>query len=296
MIAKYQEYVEYEPNPKKNEVRLSDDLLLIAVEVLLQEIPDLLEGSIDHNIMSNEDENYPNFSQRILFSIGILEYGISRSPFNKAFKFKLMSLFEKIKNYSAVAKLYSQLEFREEEAETQSYIYFRMLIESPIHIKELQDVCKNILHYHKTAHYELVPYINRAYSRYSIDEVKSLFEKKVLIENSYFKTLSQFIVGHLGIFRVLHLSSQSYAKVLRENLALYNKMTILPEISEFTLTADLSPLYNIGFIKIKSIRDIKAKIPYTPESIKEDPFKHRKIQPETAYGLYLDNRYVHIHA
>ncbi|CAG9335396.1 unnamed protein product [Blepharisma stoltei] len=296
LIRKYLEYVEYEPNPKKNEIRLSDDLLLLAVEVLLQSIPEVTENTVDYNTISTNEEPFPSFSHRIFFCIGVLEYGMHRSPYNKTFKFKLMALYEKIKNYIAVAKIYNSLEVKDEQVETQSYIYYRMLIESPIHIKELQELSKNISHYHKTANYELLPYIHRAYSKYSIEEVKSLFDKKVTIENSYFKTIAQFITAYTGIFKTLLVPGQYFAKYLRENLALFNKTSTLSDISEFSQTADMVPLYDIGVIKIKPIRDIKAKIPYQPEALKEDPFKHRKLSPDSAYGLYLDNRIIHIHS
>ena len=136
----------------------------------------------------------------------------------------------------------------------------------------------------------MLPFIERAYAKQNIEELKSFYIQKTQSSSSLYKVLIQHEQLICGLYKVLQYPSQGFAKALRDNLSYLTTAMSLPSMKHYFLSADPCIIYECGVLKIKTLRDIKSKTPYEPKNITEDPFRHRKHNPLDCYGKYKDLR------
>ena len=297
LFKKYLEYCDVEPAPKKGEGKIVDELLLIAVEVLLQD-KYLSRGDgepVDTGLEIDSDL-FPSLSCRILYAQTILNYGIDKSPYNNQLKLTLMWVHSFNKNIFCIEKLYETLELKPQLIHRQSWIYFNLLAEGPVHLRKLETLCKSFRSYYKNAHYEMLPYITKAYSKQSIEEIKNLYIQKTQASKSFYQVLVQHEFLMLNVFKVINFPGQGFSKALRDNLNIISSEINLSSIKHYYLSADPLVIYECGVLKIKTSRDIKSKFPYDPKSISEDPFRHRKHPEIDCYIKYKNIKWIRIEA
>ena len=120
LLKKYLEYCDVEPSPKKGEVRIVDELLLIAVEVLLQDKYIMRDQDLNEFGFEIDAENFPAFNSRVFFAQCMMNFGLEKSPYNPALKLTLIWLHSFNKNVLAVEKLYYSLELKPTMIDKQS--------------------------------------------------------------------------------------------------------------------------------------------------------------------------------
>lgn len=297
LFKKYLEYCEVEPAPKRGEGKIVDELLLIAVEVILQDkYLNRGEGELGETGLEIDNDLFPSLSSRLLYAQTILNFGIDKSPYNNQLKLTLMWVHSFNKNIYSIEKLYQSLELKPHLIDRQSWIYFNLLAEGPLHHKKLEALCKSFKHYYKNAHYDMLPNITKAYTKQSIEEIKNLYIQKTQASKSFYQVLIQHEFLILNVFKVINFQGQGFSKALRDNLNIISNEINLPSIKNYYLSADPLIIYECGVLKIKSSRDIKSKFPYDPKSISDDPFRHRKRPEIDCYGKYKNLKWIRIEA
>ena len=297
LVRKYYEYSEIEPVSRKGDVRMADELLLIAVEVLLQDIYYLRsENELNESGLELDAEIFPSFTSRIFYAQCLLTLGLEKSPHNPLLKHTLMWLHSFNKNITAIERLYYSLEIKANLVDKQSWVLFQLLSESPVNLKKLEVLCKAYKKYYKNNEYELLPHITRVYAKQDIEEVKNLYFQKTQCNNSIYRVLVQHQQLQISLYKVLHYPSQGFARVLRDNLGQLMSSMSLPSVKKYYLPADPSVIYECGVLKIKTLRDIKTKFPYEPKNISDDPFRHRKHSSLACLGRYQNLKWVRIEA
>lgn len=297
LMRKYMDYCDTEPVPKKGEIRIADELLLIAVEVLLQDkYYARAEQDPSEAGLELDADCFPSFNNRLFFAQCALNFGIDKSPYNSTLKFTQMWLHSFNKNIVSVEKLYNSIEIKPQNVDKYSWIFFNLLTEGPLHLKKLENLCKSYKRYYKNAEYDMLPYIARAYTKQSIEEIKALYVQKTQSSNSFYMPLIQHEFLTLNLMKVLHYPGQGFARTLRDNLNILMAEMNLPSIKHYYLSADPGIVYECGVLKIKTTRDIKTKFPYDPKSIYDDPFRHRKHNHLHCFGKYKDIKWIRIEA
>lgn len=296
LLRKYLDYCETEPMPGKGEVRTVDEILLIAIEVLLQDKYISRDQDLNESGLELDPEPYTNFGTRVFFAQCVLNMALERSPYNSSIKLTLMWLHSFNKNITSVDGLYYSMDIKSNSIDKQSWIYFNLLAEGPLHIKKLEALCKLLKKYYKNAEYDMLPQIAKAYSKQNIEEIKNLYIQKTQCSNSLYRVLIQHKQLKCGLYKVLNYPGQGFARTLRDNLSYLTTALNLPSIKHYYLSADPSIVYECGVLKIKTLRDIKSKVLYDPKNISENPFKHRMHNPIDCYGKYRDLKWIRIEA
>lgn len=297
LVKKYFEYSDIESVSKKGESRVVDELLLIAVEVLLQDLYYLRsEEDLSESGLEIEPENYPSFTPRIFYAQCLLTLAIEKSPHNATLKLTLMWLHSFNKNVMAVEKLYYSMEIKSNFIDKQSWIYFSLVSEHPLSLKKLEALCKLYKKYYKNGEHEILPLVAKGYAKQNIEEIKHLYIQKTLSSNSIYRVIIQHEQLLINLFRVLHYPAQGFARLLRDNLSLLTSSISLPSLKNYSIPADPCVIYECGVLKIKSLRDIKSKFPYEPKGVSDDPFRHRKHSPLECLGKYKNLKWIRIEA
>ena len=294
LLRKYLEYCDVEPLPRKGEAKIADELVLIAVEVLLQDKHFARNEVEGESGLELELDCFPNLSPRLLYAQTVLNLAVEKSPYNPQLKLTLMWIHSFGKNVTSAERIYNSMDLKATLVDKQSWIYFNLLSEGPIYLRKLENLCKSFRSFYKSAHFEMLPNITKAYQKQSIEEVKVMFIQKTQADNSLYQVLVQHEFLIISVMKSVNYPGQGFAKVLRDHLNIINNEMNLPSLKHYHLTADPSVIYECGVLKIKSSRDIKSKIPYDPKNISEDPFRHRKRPELDCYGKYKNFRWVRI--
>ena len=121
LTRKYLEYCDIEPPPHRGEGRVVDELLLIAIETLLQDYYILRsEDDLSESGLELDQDSFPTFNSRIFFAQCLLNLGLEKSPYSQQLKFTQMWLHSFNRNIYAVEKLYNSLDIKPQMIDKQA--------------------------------------------------------------------------------------------------------------------------------------------------------------------------------
>ena len=301
LVSSYLEYIGAEIPPRKGENYISDELVLLAVEVLLQSPPssqlDTETQSEDQIPSQFEIENYKAYSQRILFCIGLLEFALEKSPHNNYFKQKLLELYYTSSNYLGAHRIFEKLEIKPENVEKEGYNFYVFSSEQEVYSLEFFNLCRNVMNSVKKYITNLIPHVNKAHSQYDIQTLKNLLIEKEKHENSYFRVILQLDYFRALVLKNISLSDEQFAKLLRDKLPLISQSAYMESLDKYFVLADPQCNYYCGEVPIRTVREARAKSPLDKKLIEADPFRHRHFKNlASLYGKYSDENYIKLEA
>lgn len=95
VVSIYQSSISLESDPKKGEHRIADPIIMILSRFL-----------------------------SVYLAISLLEYGLSKSPFNYFFKVELVSLYKKAGCFRSIIEIYSNMDIKSIQHESLGYLVF----------------------------------------------------------------------------------------------------------------------------------------------------------------------------
>lgn len=268
--AKYVEALSVEQVPSQGEVRIADELVLLACEILLQPLiaPVLDPAEVRKCEFAQyqfEEESGAPLTHRLLHCIALLESALRRSPFNSKLKLGLVDLYTRAGALETAHRLYVSLDFPPSDfAKTAHLVYGPMHDFSPL-LNELEPIAKRVLKYTEGYRESVLPLISEAYARHSLAELLELRNLCAKQDRSLFAFVSKLTLLELDVFRKLNQSPADLSRLFRESAELISQLCSLRSHSEeFTSVVDDSYVFYVGVVPVQSMVYKSSKAKYDP--------------------------------
>ncbi|CAG9315722.1 unnamed protein product [Blepharisma stoltei] len=166
LIRIYKTSLSIESDPKKGEHRIIDPLVIIISRILQQ---------ADTSLVS---------------SIAILEFGLSKSPFNYFFKLELIDLYKKVGAAKSIVNTYNTLDIKSVQHESLGHLAFEEMNDWKFFSNEFSEECVSMLNFHRYSMIDIAESTQQAYRNHTIEQIVDFYSFRNRITNSlYFQLI-----------------------------------------------------------------------------------------------------------
>lgn len=268
--AKYVDALSVEQVPSQGEVRIADELMMLACEILLQPmISPVLDPvevrKCEFSQYQFEEEGGALLTHRILHCIGMLESALRRSPFNSKLKLALADLYNRAGALETAHRLYISLDFVPSDFTKTAHLIYGPMHDFYPFLNELEPIAKRVLKFTEGHRESVLPLISDAYARHSLTELLELRNLCARQDRSIFAFVSKLTILELDIFRKLNQAPAELSRLFRESAELINQLCSLRSSSEELVSVvDDSYTFYVGVVPVQSMVYKSTKAKYDP--------------------------------
>jgi N-acetyltransferase B complex (NatB) non catalytic subunit len=218
LLSLYMASLNIEPEPKKGEHRLGDQIMMMIVK------------------------QYPSTSFIPQF---LLEYGIPRSPYNYFLKLQLIETYKSTEFCKKIIELYENLDIKSVQHESLSYLVFSELNDWRLWKNELFKISNSIEKFHRYYAIDLAESTSQAYIYHHIPQILDFAQFKNKIDNSLYFHMTQ--VSNIYV---------ELAKKIQEGTFKTNTDFIHTDLSSFINNTDTNVMNDYLLIREKPNTDV----------------------------------------
>ena len=295
--GKYAQALGMETVPSQGEVRVADELMLLACEILLQpSITPVIDPAearkCEFAQYQFETETGAVLTHRLLHSIALIEFALRQSPFNTKLKLALVDLYTRAGALETAHRVYTSLDFAPSDfTRTAHLIYGPMHDYYPL-FSELEPIAKRVLKFTDSYRESVLPQIISAYSRHNLQELLELRSLCSKQDRSLFAFVSKVTLLEQEVFRRMSQSQAELSRLFRESAELINRLCALRSGNEDLVSvADDNCSFHVGVVPVQSMvyKSVKAK--YDPNDFNQPSRAFiRKDKITSTYGWKCESR------
>mmetsp|Transcript_26199 Transcript_26199/g.46754 ORF Transcript_26199/g.46754 Transcript_26199/m.46754 type:complete len:873 (+) Transcript_26199:2500-5118(+) len=252
---RYVEFLPHEALTKDDRGRSVDEIVLLCVELIMQDFSQLAvqdAGPWEDTTMPDDDLCFMN--RRVMHCIGLLEYALSKSPYNIQIKTRLIELYMSCYAVLPAEKLYKSLQLSPAEVRTRGFIAYRIWNDIGIYNDELHDLCSLVLKQNEIKLEEMLNEYTEQYFALNTPKMIEIEVKRKELQQSYFLVICKFSIAVSKFYKKVCHSNSTALKTLRENLHIINTCAYLDDIINFTVPVDLKALFVCGVVPLTKLK------------------------------------------
>jgi hypothetical protein len=293
---RYVEFLPHEALTKTDKGRSVDEIVLLCVELIMQDFSKLTvndAGLWDDSPMPDEDVCFMN--RRVVHCIGLLEFALSKSPYNIQIKTKLIELYLSCYATLPAEKLYKSLQLSAGDLMTRGFIGYSVWNECGFFNEEMHELCSAVLKQHEYRQETLLRDYTEQYFALNTPRVIEIEAERKALQQSYFLVLCKFSIAVSKFYKKACHANSSALKTLRENLSIINTCAFLDKIEHYTVPVDLDVLFVCGTVPLTKLNS--NAIMHNHMEISLDGNYYRKeARLKTVFGKYSNSEEVQVKA